>query len=137
MFRTIKGAALAALLTGVAQADPYADYEGTTLVVNFPAHPHYDAVMRILPEFTEETGIEVEVDELQYLRMRDAQLLEMSKPEGDYDLISSVVFWKTQYADKRLVERLYAHEQCTAPDREIRRSDNRAEAGTVLELSQL
>ncbi len=95
-----------ALTAGAASAQDYSAYEGTTLVVNFPAHPHYEAVQKVLPQFTEETGIEVEVDELQYLRMRDAQLLEMSKPEGDYDLISYVVFWKTEYADKRLVEPL-------------------------------
>ncbi|MEM7566285.1 MAG: extracellular solute-binding protein [Pseudomonadota bacterium] len=95
-----------ALTAGAASAQDYSAYEGTTLVVNFPAHPHYTAVQKVLPQFTEETGIEVEVDELQYLRMRDAQLLEMSKPEGDYDLISYVVFWKTEYADKRLVEPL-------------------------------
>jgi multiple sugar transport system substrate-binding protein len=52
-------------------ADVYAPYAGTTLVVNFPAHPHYNAVLDVLPEFTEQTGIEVEVDQLQYLKMRE------------------------------------------------------------------
>ena len=36
-------------------SNPYADYEGTTLVVNFPAHPHYDAAIEVLDQFTEET----------------------------------------------------------------------------------
>lgn len=77
--------------------DPYAPYSGTTLVVNFPAHPHYDAVMNVLPLFTEETGIEVEVDQLQYLRMRERQTLELTQDEGDYDLIAYVVFSKADY----------------------------------------
>ena len=53
MLNYLKSAGLAtALMAGTAMANPYAEYEGTTLIVNFPAHPHYDAVMRILPEFT-------------------------------------------------------------------------------------
>jgi multiple sugar transport system substrate-binding protein len=87
-------------------ASPYDKYKGTTLVVNFPAHPHYDAVAKVLPDFTKETGINVEVDTLQYMRMHEKQLLEMSKPSGDYDLIAYVVFWKTEYAAKGLIEPL-------------------------------
>lgn len=29
-----------AVIAGSSLANPYADYEGTTLIVNFPAHPH-------------------------------------------------------------------------------------------------
>lgn len=94
------GLATAALAMGAALANPYEKYKGTTLVVNFPAHPHYDAVKKVLPDFTKETGIKVEVDELQYMRMHDKQVLEMSKPTGDYDLISYVIMWKTEYVSK-------------------------------------
>ncbi|MEO0904452.1 MAG: extracellular solute-binding protein, partial [Pseudomonadota bacterium] len=78
----------------------------TTLVVNFPAHPHYNAVMEVLPEFTEQTGIEVEVDQLQYLRMRERQTLELTKDEGDYDLIAYVVFSKADYVFADQLENL-------------------------------
>ncbi len=92
---------------GRAYANPYARFRGTTLVVNFPAHPHYDAVAKVLPKFTAETGIKVEVDKLQFLRMRDKQLLEMSKPgKGDYDLLAYVVFWKTEYAERKLIREI-------------------------------
>ncbi len=87
-------------------ADVYAPYEGTTLVVNFPAHPHYNAVLEVLPEFTEQTGIEVEVDQLQYLKMRERQTLELTKDEGDYDLISYVVFSKADYVYADQLENL-------------------------------
>ena len=88
-------------------ANPYARFRGTTLVVNFPAHPHYDAVAKVLPQFTAETGIKVEVDKLQFLRMRDKQLLEMSKPgKGDYDLVAYVVFWKSEYATRKLIREI-------------------------------
>ncbi len=87
-------------------ANPYDAYKGTTLVVNFPAHPHYDAVKKVLPTFTEETGIEVEVDQLQYLAMRQKQTLELTKPKGDYDLIAYVVFSKADYVSAKQIEAL-------------------------------
>ncbi|MEM6889466.1 MAG: extracellular solute-binding protein [Pseudomonadota bacterium] len=87
-------------------ANPYEPYEGTTLVVNFPAHPHFDAVMQVLPQFTEETGIRVEVDQLQYLKMREKQTLELTKNNGDYDLIAYVVFSKADYVYADQLENL-------------------------------
>jgi multiple sugar transport system substrate-binding protein len=86
-----------------AQASPYSKYAGTTLVVNFPSHPYYESAIKLLPEFTKETGIKVDVDKVEYMRMRDKQLLEMSKPKGDYDLISYVCMWKTEYVAKGLL----------------------------------
>ena len=90
----------------IAAANPYEEYSGSTLVVNFPAHPHYDAVLKILPEFTKETGIKVEVDQLQYLKMRERQTLELTKSRGDYDLIAYVVFSKADYVFADQLENL-------------------------------
>ncbi|UCF91718.1 MAG: sugar ABC transporter substrate-binding protein [Desulfobacterales bacterium] len=87
----------------VQAGNPYEKFKGTTIVVNFPAHAHYDAAMTVIPEFTQQTGIKVEVDKLQYMRMHEKQLLEMSKPQGDYDLISYVCMWKTEYVNKGLL----------------------------------
>ena len=101
---TVVGAGM--LTTTALAADPYAPYKGTTLVVNFPAHPHYDAVTKVLPKFTEETGIKVEVDQLQYLAMRQKQTLELTKPKGDYDLLTYVVFSKADYVPARQIEPL-------------------------------
>ncbi|WP_412551127.1 extracellular solute-binding protein [Shimia sp. MIT910701] len=107
MLKQFKAAAMAtALMAGTALANPYAEYEGTTLIVNFPAHPHYDAVMKILPEFTKETGIEVEVDQLPYLKMRERQTLELGQDEGEYDLIAYVVFSKADYVYADQLENL-------------------------------
>ncbi|WP_457647501.1 extracellular solute-binding protein [Profundibacter sp.] len=89
------GMALAA--TATFAGNPYEPYAGTTIVVNFPTTPHFNAVMKVLPEFTKETGINVEVDQLQYLKMRERQTLELTKDVGDYDLISYVVFSKADY----------------------------------------
>lgn len=95
-----------ALMSGQAAANPYEEFAGQTVVANFPAHPHYDAVMRVLPQFTEETGIRVEVDQLQYLAMREKQTLELTKNKGDYDLIGYVVFSKADYVFADQIEPL-------------------------------
>ncbi len=87
-------------------ANPYEPHRGKTLVVNFPAHPHYTAVMKVLPEFTKETGIKVEVDQLEFLKMREKQTLELTKARGDYDLISYVVFSKADYVFADQLENL-------------------------------
>ena len=106
----LTGTAVSLSMAGVAIADghggPYAPYAGTTLVINVPAHPHYNAMMKVLPEFTAETGIEVQVDQLQYLKMREKQTLELTKREGDYDLISYVVFSKADYVFADQLENL-------------------------------
>ena len=96
-------ALLLALPANTASANPYEKYAGTTIVVSWPALAHFQAAETLVGEFTEETGIEVEIDALQYLKLRDRQLLEMSKPEGDYDVVSWVVMWKGEYVSKGLL----------------------------------
>ena len=96
-------ASAALALAASAWANPYEEYEGTTLVISWPALAHFTAAEGLLEEFTEETGIEVEVDALQYLKLRDRQLLEMSKDEGEYDIVSWVVMWKGEYVSKGLL----------------------------------
>ena len=110
MLNILKKAALVtaglALSLTTSLANPYKEYEGTTLVVNFPAHPHYNAAMKILPEFEKETGIKVEVDQLPYLKMRERQTLELAQEDGDYDLIAYVVFSKADYVYADQLENL-------------------------------
>lgn len=110
MLKNIKkiafGATAAMILSTAAMAGPYDDYAGTTLVVNFPAHPHYNATIKILPEFTKETGIKVEVDQLPYMKMRERQTLELGQDEGDYDLVAYVVFSKADYVYADQLENL-------------------------------
>ena len=97
----LAGAAL--LFATAAFANPYEKYKGTTLVVSWPALSHFIKAETLIEEFTKETGIEVEVDALQYLKLRDRQLLEMSKPKGEYDVVSWVVMWKGEYVSKGLL----------------------------------
>ena len=108
-------------LVGHAQ-DRFAKYKGQTVVMSIPAHPHYDAMLKLLPEFTKQTGIKVETDRLAVPRMKDKQLLVMAKPTGDYDLICYVVMWKGEYVKKNLIRELDPYFKNTAladPDYEF------------------
>ncbi|MFG5379964.1 ABC transporter substrate-binding protein [Yoonia sp. R2-816] len=98
------GTALATIVAaGGALANPYEPYEGTTLVVSWPSLSHFTFAEELVEEFTEETGINVEIDYIQYLSMRDRQLLEMSRPEGEYDVVAWVVMWKGEYVSRGLL----------------------------------
>ncbi|TAG01019.1 MAG: extracellular solute-binding protein [Burkholderiales bacterium] len=98
------GAALP--FSGVFAQNRFAKYAGKTITINVPAHPHYDAMTKLLPEFTKETGIKVEIDKLAIGRLKEKQLLEMAKPQGDYDLACYIVMWKGEYVAKNLVHPL-------------------------------
>ena len=98
---TVFGAGLP--YSGANAQSRYAKYAGKTVTINIPAHPHYDAMIKLLPEFTKETGIKVEIDKLAIGRLKEKQLLEMAKPQGDYDLACYIVMWKTEYVSKNLV----------------------------------
>ena len=89
-----------------AQGTGWAKLRGQTIVVNWPAHPHYAVAKQLLPEFTAATGIKVEVDEMQYLRLKDAQVLQMGKPKGDYDVCVYVIMWKTEYVQRKFLVEL-------------------------------
>lgn len=101
---TVFGAGLP--LSGARAQNRYAKYAGQTVTFSIPAHPHYDAMVKILPQFTKETGIKIETDRLAMGRMKEKQLLEMAKPQGDYDLGSYVVMWKGEYVSKNLIQPL-------------------------------
>ena len=96
-------AAAALTWSSATLANPYEKYAGTTIVVSWPALSHFRKAETLVDEFTEETGIEVEIDALQYLKLRDRQLLEMSREEGEYDVVSWVVMWKGEYVSKGLL----------------------------------
>lgn len=88
------------LLVGLAmaQTDPWRAYEGTTIVVSWPAQYHFEVAAQFIDEFTAATGIEVELDVVEYLNMRDRQIVEISKPNrGDFDVVTWVVFTKNEY----------------------------------------
>jgi multiple sugar transport system substrate-binding protein len=101
---TVFGAGLP--YSGAQAQNRYAKYAGKTVVMSVPAHSHYDAMQKLLPEFTKETGIKVEIDKIAIGRMKEKQLLEMAKPSGDFDLGCYIVMWKGEYVSKNLIQPL-------------------------------
>ena len=81
-----------------------ASLRGKTIVVNWPEVPHYATAAAMIPDFTAATGIKVELDRMQYLRMHDKQVLELGKAQGDYDVVPYVVTWKTEYVGRKFLE---------------------------------
>lgn len=95
------GAALP--LASRAANDRYAPYRGQTIAFSVPHHPHFDAVLKLLPQFTRETGIKVDVAREQILRMKPVQMAELAKTHSALDLVTYVVTWKSEYALKNLI----------------------------------
>ena len=87
--------------------DPYAPYRGDTIVVSWPSLYHFTQAATLIPQFEEETGINVEVDFLQYQAMKPAQEVELQKPRtGEYDVVAWVVFTKSEYVINGYLEPL-------------------------------
>lgn len=102
-----------------AQSTLWSKLRGQTIVVNLPAHPHYAVAKKIIPEFTAATGIKVELDEMQYLRLKDAQVLQMGKARCDYDVVVYVIMWKTEYVQRGFLVELapmFGNAELAMPD---------------------
>lgn len=102
-----------------AQGTGWSKLKGQTIVINWPSHPHFAVAKKLIPEFTDATGIKVEIDEMQYLRLKDAQILQMSKPKGDYDVIVYVIMWKTEYVQRKFLvelEPMFQNAELAMPD---------------------
>lgn len=84
-------------------ADRYAKYRGQTVAFSIPDHPHFDAMVKLLPRFTQETGIKVELAREDILRMKHRQVANMSQASGNFDLLSYVVMWKSEYVKNRMI----------------------------------
>ena len=114
---------LSFVMLTLAVAQPYDDYAGETIVVSWPALGHFEAAGTLIEQFTEETGIEVELDLTQYLNMKDRQITEISKPNsGDLDVVSWVVFTKNEYVANGWLEPLAPflnNPRLTKPDYDI------------------
>ncbi len=81
-------------------------FSGQTIVASFPKNLAYDHIVKSVGEFTELTGIKVEIDQVDYMRLHDRQVLELTKPRGDYDVVSLVLMWKTEYVNSNMLTHL-------------------------------
>lgn len=102
-----------------ASEDRFARFSGQTVSFCVPDHPHYDAMLRLLPQFTAATGIKVNVARENILRMKHVQVAEMVKPQSDFDLVTYIVTWKSEFVKKNLLlplEPFFKDKQLADPD---------------------
>jgi ABC-type glycerol-3-phosphate transport system substrate-binding protein len=88
--------AAAATEAPAAEAPPAA--EPVVLTISRWAGPHADDQIEIVKKFTEETGIEVKVDAIDYGQLYEKQTLNMSGKTGGYDLVWAQEIWLPKYA---------------------------------------
>jgi multiple sugar transport system substrate-binding protein len=99
--------------------DRHARFRGQTVAFSIPDHPHFDAMLKLLPQFTAETGIKVDVARDNILRMKHVQLAELAKPQSGLDLVTYIVTWKGEYVKKKLIaplEGFFSDRQLADPD---------------------
>lgn len=97
----------AATASTVHAQDLYRPYRGQKITISYPGpHPHYDAAQALFDRFTAETGILVERDRTPYLDMHDRQVKEMRRQQGDYDVVTYLLTWKSEYAGHQLLRPL-------------------------------
>ena len=84
-------------------ADRYAPYRGQTVAFSLPHHPHFDAMLKLLSQFTRDTGIKVDVARENILRMKPLQIAQLTQAHSALDLVSYVVTWKSEYVRKNLI----------------------------------
>jgi multiple sugar transport system substrate-binding protein len=105
------------------QVDRFNRFRGATLNLSIPTHPHYDAMTKMISEFTEISGIRVELDRQPIPKMKELQLADLAKPQSSYDLISYVVMWKSEYVKKNLIQQLepfFSNKQLADPAFDIK-----------------
>lgn len=87
--------------------DPYEPYRGSTIVVSWPSLSTFQVAATLIPQFEELSGINVEVDFIQYENMKTAQETEMQNPRGgEYDVVAWIVFTKSEYVKNGYLEPL-------------------------------
>jgi multiple sugar transport system substrate-binding protein len=86
-----------------ASEDRFARYRGQTVNFCIPDHPHFDAMLRLLPQFTSSTGIKVHVAREHILRMKHVELAEMSKAQSGFDVVTYIATWKSEFVKKKLI----------------------------------
>lgn len=82
--------ALAAALPAAAQDRPY---EGVQLSVLMEGHPTTDALQKMLPDFTELTGIDVALEVVPEADITAKMLLEFSSGSGRYDVVQNNIIY--------------------------------------------
>lgn len=74
-------------------------YRGTKIKALFLDRPGYAAAIKILPEFEERTGIDVEWETLPYENSRERQVLDFTGGTQEFDVALIDVVWIGEFAE--------------------------------------
>jgi multiple sugar transport system substrate-binding protein len=108
MINSAKLAGGVAALALLAVADPAAawtleeaaaPYKGTQIKALFLDRPGYAAAIKILPEFEQRTGIDVEWETLPYENSRERQVLDFTGGTQEFDVALIDVVWIGEFAE--------------------------------------
>lgn len=86
--------------TGTGSTSGSGSGQGTeTLTLARFSGPWSDALVGVAKQFTEETGIQVHVDAVDYAQLQQKQILNMQGKTGEYDVVYVPENWYQQYID--------------------------------------
>ncbi len=102
--RYLLAAALTATLGfGVAQERPF---EGEVITFASMNDPFAFVIEDMLPLFTEETGIEVRMDIIPYVGLRERTLADLVGGAGTFDVITMDIVWMGEWAEAGFIAQL-------------------------------
>ncbi len=113
-------AALATLMLTAMVAPTYA--QDTTLTVSRWSGGSADAQAQLMRQFTEETGIKVNLDAVDWSQLKQKQVLSMSGATGQYDLVMVHDTWFKEYVQSGYlhpVDEYLGNEALTGADFDI------------------
>lgn len=102
-------AAIALLLGTLFAGAQQSQYAGTTLEFIVQPDVFAEPVRRLLPRFTEETGIVVNMETLPYASLRERQLSDFIGGTGSVDVMTMDIVWMGEYAEAGWIEPLGAY----------------------------
>ena len=118
--RKLTAAVSAMLLAAVAGTSAMA--EDVTLTVSRWSGQSADAQAELMKQFTEETGIKVNLDAVDWSQLKQKQVLSLSGETGQYDLVMVHDTWFNEYVKSGYlhpVDAFVTDEKLTGPDFDI------------------
>jgi len=97
--------ALSALMFSAMTAAP-AMAEDVTLTVSRWSGPSADAQAQLMKQFTQDTGIKVDLDAVDWSQLKQKQVLSLSGTPGQYDLVMVHNTWLKEYVTSGYLEPL-------------------------------
>lgn len=106
LHHAVKMSLMALVAAGSLAFGQQSQYAGTTLEFIVQPDVFAEPVRRLLPRFTEETGIIVNMETLPYASLRERQLSDFIGGTGSVDIMTMDIVWMGEYAEAGWIENL-------------------------------